>query len=1057
MIKFKKVYNLKTIVVAISLVFFLCATTYALNLPGKLHLRVPAASRDRIQEAELHLLLANLKKNFEIGDDWDEKLFKFAKTIGKDRLMDIANQTLDPSNLKKYIEDFLIYGDLVSEIEDMVEAKNKDVLKLARSFIVKVSYRAYLNNIISIKSCPVSEMILLRSLLTKLVNKLEFYEDFNALKRIVNIFGFMYDYNNLKTLEYIDSSHGENALMHYAWSASEYLHDVLMPSSNIVGTIRDSIHKRCNAKETLKLVKKYIDFIETGEIGELHQGVDRLNPADYNLRSRYKEENTKAKEAYDLLVEIRGELLLLFEITSQKKLELLSIWLANTEIKDDDFVRDVAIFAKKTTEGNESNILRLISDFRINLIEKIDSAEGVNRFELLELDYAIEKILLYSLGDFYDSLEKKDAEGKLTASDLFRAVYDLGILLDCDYISPKSMTEFSATFSDPYYNTILELHDICKLIRERYQLTIETIANNYKPFIAELSFKKGDIKESLEDKLFRQIVRQEFKLNIFINVVSLLEKELFLMPNYVSDDMPLLSLMHLKEALDLPYKERLYLRRLYGGKASSLVTMAKLGFSVPQAFFMTPIKKFNGQQLSEKLKNNIRILEEVIHIEDGMSLKFGNIKNPLLVSVRSGSFVSFPGAMKTIPFVGINDEIAKSIAKETGNIWFAYDSYRRFLEAYGMYILGMDFKIFDEIIDAKKLKYKVHHKDDLSDYAMKNLAFKYKKAIEDAGYGDELEQVLRDHYHALSVAIKSVSESWDSREAIAHRKLTDISDDWGTSVVVQRMVYGNFKSKKSISGTAVVFSHDRLDKTQKLTGEFYPNAYGGDVVGGLVKPYKIEYLQDFIREDVYRQLERDTKILSNKRRYPQEMEITIENGRIWWLQCRDNYIFRNYEYIPFNGRKSPILTGNGVSGGTFIGKVIFDPRKAVSMYKKAKTEGLDGVILLLHEAKLPSDITSEELKAIGGFISVLGGPSSHIAQFATLNNRTAIIGLFQDLVIFEDKKHAKTADSAILIKEEDVLSIDGNPSGGKIYEGRIERMAIKDTINKSVTKVDTYI
>ncbi|MFA5340125.1 MAG: PEP/pyruvate-binding domain-containing protein [Candidatus Omnitrophota bacterium] len=1040
MIKFKKPYNLNILIITISFLYFSSAWCYASNL-SRYHLRVPITGYDRLNDAESKVLLADLKKFLNEGDDWNAKLVEFAEAIGKDRLTGIhASPNLGGDNLKKYIKDFLAYGDPIRELENILKERDENASKASRRFIVKSAYRDLLGYPIDIKSYPVSERKLLKDLLIKLSDKPQFHYDAGDLKKIVRIFGLMYDPG---TFEYIDSTHKVSALMYDVWSASEYLHESLMPQSNIVGTIRYDIHRKSNAKKTLDLVSNYLNFIDTGETRDLFKSADQPKTVDFDLRTNYMRKESKALEVYELLLEIRNQLSMLVTIASQEKLKLLNIWLIKSEMQDSHFVQEAAVFAKSIADTDIAVTLKLISDFRIRLKEKIFSARGAYKFELLELDYAIEKVLLYNLGGFYDFLNGETAENGLTMPELAGIVLDLGILLDCDYVSPMSTIEFAAGLSDFEHNTLSELKDICKTIRGQYEAALKMFNYNYGPFIKELSSEKKDIQPDLEDKLTRFLLRREYSVEAFIHATRVLEARL----RGASEDdkifrknAPPVYFMQMENTVKQSYKNSLYIRRLYGGKAASLAAMARLGFAVPQAFFISLTTDYDEEKNMGELKNNVSMLEQAISRQEGTSLKFGDTNNPLLVSVRSGSFLSFPGAMNTIPFVGINDEIAEAIAEKTGNAWLAYDSYRRFLEAYGMYILNMNFKIFDDMIDAKKLESGVTRKEELNAPAMKSLAFKYKKAIEKAGYKDELERILKDPYQALSAAVKNINESWYSREAIAHRRLRDISDDWGTGVIVQKMVFGNFKTKNPISGTAVIFSHDKLDKTQKLTGEFYPNAYGGDIVGGLVKPYPIERFKIFIGEEEYMQIENYVKILSEINRFPQEIEITVEEGQTRWLQFRDNDLFVQHEYAPFYVKEEPVLTGSGVSGGTITGKVIFKSKDAIHMNKKAEAKGLDGAILILREAKLPQDITSEELESIVGFISVLGGPSSHLAQFTAINGKTAVIGLSKDLMISEDKGYAWTADGVVSIKEGDVLSIDGNPSSGKIYKGALEKI-----------------
>lgn len=981
-----------------------------------------------------------------------KQLTQFAFIIGSERLKGILSEELDVSILVNYIDEILKWGDTVSELQRI--ADGEDSLVLAREFIVKMNWRAQEDAEMDISRYPHSELVRLRDMLIRIVNKEEFKSEYNTLIKFIDMVDVFY-ISSASRLGEIDSTDQVNSLIHNAWGASEELHERYMEQSNIVEEIRRGIHRICYTEKVLNLVSNYISFLTTGDSAALKETGDWPKPIDYDLKKRLKKGDANAKEAYELLLEIEQELYILNFMASKEKMKLVGIWIANNTVKDEALLSKINKLARIAVKGNSTKLLQEVIKLRIYLYERIVTSKGVLKFELMNLDKALQGLFLYDAGDLIDGLITQHAKGELNLESLLNMVYLFGIAVDLNGVGSRTMTEFSAIAINPNI-TLLQLKDVCTVVHDEYRLTLKEFDTRYDRIIFKLE-KKNKLRE-LHSRLFRYILRSETELRLFMDAIDLLEQKVSgmikdgdnLLPREVSDEN--LQIFHLHNAYGLTYEMLLQITGIYGGKANSLVCAFLSGLSVPEAFFIPPLWiKEHASEIEffyEALSHNVTILEE--HIGES---KFGNKENPLLISVRSGAAVSFPGAMITIPFLGINDDIAKAIARSTGNEWFAYDAYRRFLEAYAMHVFNMDFEVFDTIIDTRKEKLGIQYKDQLSDKEMWKLAMSYKRAIIEAGYRDELKKALNDPHYAFLQAALSVIDSWFSSEAIIQRKMKGITDDWGTGVIVQRMVFGNFrnyepKNKEKNSATAVLFSIDQVTRDKMVSGEYYPNAYGDDVVAGRVGVKSSSGLKNYFSLDVCDKITRGVERLHNTRRFPQEVEVTVEKGKVWWLQSRNMHLIGLDKYRPFLDAKEPIARGHGMSGDTFIGKVIFNIEDAIDAKKEADLQGLDGVILVTREGDLPKDVTVEQIDNINAFISTHGGITTHLAQVAILNNSSAILGV-NNLEVLAKKNYAVIGRHTI--RKGDILSMDAHPLRGLIYLGIKTRA--EDIIQKLSSKV----
>ncbi|MDM8518109.1 PEP/pyruvate-binding domain-containing protein, partial [Desulfobacterales bacterium HSG16] len=511
------------------------------------------------------------------------------------------------------------------------------------------------------------------------------------------------------------------------------------------------------------------------------------------------------------------------------------------------------------------------------------------------------------------------------------------------------------------------------------------------------------------------------------------EKKLHLLLNYD----PHHAMMTLDESASSKANGIIYL----GNKGVNLVRMNDFGLPVPPCFIVTTevfrcltiIDEFARarQNFEEKITKRIRTIERVT------GKRFADPKNPLLFSVRSGSSISQPGMMDTFLNVGINEDIATGLAVETDNAFFAWDCYRRFLQGWGM-SYGIDRNNFDALIAEAKKKQGVSKKRLLGGEGMKKVALAYKSMIYDSGY-----EIVENPFDQLLYTIKSVLESWESDKAKIYRKIMGISDDWGTAVTIQAMVFGNMSQT---SGTGVFFTHNPRQSGggMKLWGDFTVEDQGEDVVSGLVNTMPISISQqnfekrstDIILEthfpEIYTTLrEWAGKLIYEKGWGPQEMEFTFESpskNDLHLLQTRDMAMRKHKKVTTFHPesieKRKKIGNGIGVSGGAMSGRVVFTLEEIDRWRKKEPKTHL----ILIRGDTVPDDIS--EIFAADGLLTARGGLTSHAAVVAHRLGKTCVVGC-GNLECNEDAR--KCAFDSILLKSGGKISIDGHE--GSVYEG----------------------
>ena len=499
------------------------------------------------------------------------------------------------------------------------------------------------------------------------------------------------------------------------------------------------------------------------------------------------------------------------------------------------------------------------------------------------------------------------------------------------------------------------------------------------------------------------------------------------------------------------------MRNLLGGKGANLAEMTEIGLPVPQGFTITTEACTQYYEDGRKINDEImtQAMEGVAWMEKVNGKKFGDLENPLLVSVRSGARASMPGMMDTILNLGLNDEVVEAMIKGNPDPKFerfVYDSYRRFIQMFSDVVMEVGKKYFEQLIDEMKEKKGVQYDVELTAADLKELAGQFK-----AEYKNQIgEEFPSDPVEQLKLAIEAVFKSWDNPRANVYRRDNDIPYSWGTAVNVMPMVFGNLNDE---SGTGVAFTRDPATGENKLMGEFLINAQGEDVVAGVRTPMPIAQMEEKFPE-AYKQFIEVCETLENHYHDMQDMEFTVENKKLYMLQCRngkrtapaalkiacdlvdeghktpeeavamidprnlDTLLHPQFDAAALKAA-TPMGKGLGASPGAACGKVVFTAEDA-----EAWNERGEKVVLVRLETS-PEDITG--MKASQGILTVRGGMTSHAAVVARGMGTCCVSGC-GDIAMDEENKKFTLGGKEF--HEGDYISIDGTT--GNIYEGEIK-------------------
>ena len=498
------------------------------------------------------------------------------------------------------------------------------------------------------------------------------------------------------------------------------------------------------------------------------------------------------------------------------------------------------------------------------------------------------------------------------------------------------------------------------------------------------------------------------------------------------------------------------MRELLGGKGANLAEMTNIGLPVPQGFTITTeaCTQYyeDGREINSEIQEQIN--EYIVKMEETTGKKFGSVENPLLVSVRSGARASMPGMMDTILNLGLNEEVVEAIAEKSNNPRWAWDCYRRFIQMYSDVVMEVGKKYFEELIDKMKEEKGVKQDVELNADDLKELARQFKEEYKNK-IGTDFPS---DPKEQLMGAIKAVFRSWDNPRANVYRRDNDIPYSWGTAVNVQSMAFGNMGDD---CGTGVAFTRDPATGEKGLFGEFLTNAQGEDVVAGVRTPMKIAEMEEKFPE-AFEQFKSVCKTLESHYRDMQDMEFTVEHGKLYMLQTRngkrtaqaalkiacdlvdegmrteeeavlmidprnlDTLLHPQFDAEALKNGKV-MGKGLGASPGAAYGKIVFTA-------EDAEREGIGGKgekVVLVRLETSPEDITG--IKAAQGILTVRGGMTSHAAVVARGMGTCCVSGC-GDIQMNEAKKEFTLGGKTY--HEGDIISIDG--STGNIYDGEIK-------------------
>ncbi len=554
-----------------------------------------------------------------------------------------------------------------------------------------------------------------------------------------------------------------------------------------------------------------------------------------------------------------------------------------------------------------------------------------------------------------------------------------------------------------------------------------------------------EVVSKVSETFFRDIVATTFGFQYLDNFVSKITRTLSRQSEELAGDNLDLLLSYDPGRSLSGIQKPLHLIRdpiCLGSKGHNLVRLAELKMPVPAGFIITTevFRCLRGisafRQADEDLRG--KILFQVRQMEEDTNRGFGDPENPLLLSVRSGAAISMPGMMNTFLNVGLSESILEGLVNRTGKPWFAWDNYRRFLQSWGM-SYNMERDVFHALMNDCKATYGVEHKRDFTPEQMRTLAFAYHRALSDAGV-----VVIDNPYEQLFQAIRQVFYSWSSEKAKTYRDIMGISDDWGTAVIVQSMVYGNLHKQ---AGSGVVFTHNphaSLDKVM-LWGDYTVGNQGEDVVSGLVRTDSISLEQkaaedrdqDHPLEEAFPEIFSALHDVARGLVYgegwsPQEIEFTFEGptpDKLFVLQSRDTVIHEKKRYPTFAPssklKQSLLAKGIGVSGGALSGRIVF----SLDDIKRFRSQEQGTLLILIRFDTVPDDI--REISAADGLLTSRGGATSHASIVAHQLGKTCVVGC-SNLRVFEKQGYGTI--NGDMIRRGDFLSIDGQ--NGFVYKGQ---------------------
>ena len=519
------------------------------------------------------------------------------------------------------------------------------------------------------------------------------------------------------------------------------------------------------------------------------------------------------------------------------------------------------------------------------------------------------------------------------------------------------------------------------------------------------------------------------------------------------------------------------MKTILGGKGAGLVDMIHAGLTVPPAFIITTEACVDYMRTGEFPAGMWeQVLAAMTELEKVTGKRFGDPANPLLVSVRSGARVSMPGMMDTVLNLGLNDQTREGLARLSENEWFSYDAYRRFITMFSDIVMGLEREHFEKLLTALKQEEGVASDAEVSLEGMKKLVGQYK-ALYQQHFGQPFPS---DPYEHLRLAIRAVFDSWNGERAVAYRNYNKIPHDWGTAVNVQTMVFGNLGER---SGTGVAFTRNPATGAKELYGEYLENAQGEDVVAGIRTPIKIAQLRE-VMPDIYEQFSQIARQLEGYYRDMQDLEFTVERGKLWMLQTRNGKrtaaasvkvavdmaeegliskeealmrvsphevdqllhpMFDPQAKEEARARGDLLARGLNASPGAATGAAVFDAKRARDLGNQGQA------VILVRPETSPEDVPG--MLASKGVLTQHGGMTSHAAVVARGSNQPGVVGC-SGIHVDVERRQFTVWETGRVVREGDVISIDG--STGEVFWGAVPTKAVVYEEQTELVKLLTW-
>jgi len=711
------------------------------------------------------------------------------------------------------------------------------------------------------------------------------------------------------------------------------------------------------------------------------------------------------------------------------------------------------IFNPKTSQGWE-NIYH-----KRHIAIGIPSMYGTYRepkFEALGLTFRLENVATRLMENVVDQINLNYISAKTLNDiygilDFFREGLELDGITNQSFNSNLLMLKYSLRSQslsfDQYINIFQFIAEdvkriIIKYFLKSYELPLRIVIPQLFDKENKLSPEaEVNLVNKMSETFYRDVIAEAFLMQPLDNFIARILESLREMADNLQPSM-------IKEIMS--YNPDLVIARLgkpnpqvdnqvfLGSKAYHLKNLRISGFPIPPGFVLTTevFRKHKAIFEHPELRNEIyRLIRQHLgRVEKASKKEFGNVKNPLLLSVRSGTAISMPGAMDTLLNVGMNDEITESLSKKPGFAWSAWDSYRRLLQSWGM-AFGLKRDEFDNVIESFKAKFNIDQKTEFSPKAMRDVAMAYKQTIKDNGIKFE-----EDVFNQLIITINLVFESWSSERAKVYREHLEIADEWGTAVVIQQMIFGNMHHK---SGTGVLFTQDPTKDQQgvNLYGDFTFKSQGEDIVAGLVVPKPVskhqksstlgKYSLEETCPEIYNKLnEMAIELTENLGYSHQEIEFTFESDKpedLYILQTRDQDMALHQSVNVFKtsiDKMNLVGRGIGVGGSAMNGRVAFDMDDIIKLRKKYPKDD----IILVRPDTVPDDIGM--IFETNGLLTGKGGATSHAAVTAVRLGKTSVVNC-TSLQVMEDEKQCILSEN--IFNAGDLICIDGHL--GNVYKG----------------------